>query len=75
MIGKTMPGNVLLQSKISQLQAQLTQALNTYKATGNQSSLIAALQLQTQISELLLNATAMSTPTAVAQSNTIKTLT
>ena len=66
--------NVNLQSQIVSLHNQLSQAVNSYNATLNQTFLVNALKLQNQISNLLLNATAMSTPTTVGVADTINKL-
>lgn len=63
-----------LQSQIVSLHNQLSQAVNSYNASLNQTFLVNALKLQNQISNLLLNATAMSTPTTVGVADTINKL-
>lgn len=70
----TIRTNVNLQSQIVSLHNQLSQAVNSYNASLNQTFLVNALKLQNQISNLLLNATAMSTPTTVGVADTINKL-
>ncbi len=66
--------NPLLRNQVGQLQAQLSDALNAFTATGTVSTLVRALQIQSQISQLLLEATALSTAASVAQTESIRRL-
>lgn len=66
--------NPLLMTQISQLQTQVSHTLDAYQATGNQSSLVKALQLQSEIAQVLLDATALNSPALVAQNDKIKRL-
>jgi hypothetical protein len=61
------PVNFDLRNQIASLHAQLDVVLKTYSAQRSSASLLAALKIQTKIAGILLNSTALATPTSTAQ--------